>query len=95
MFASCSKSLEVQVADLSFEESLKVAETGNVEAMYTVGLTYLSGEETPRDISEAHKWIRLAANAGNEDAKLKLPELRELFLDEVVVPEMTKRLNAN
>ena len=40
--------------------------------MYRFGLVYKNGIGVKKDPAEAKKWLELAAEAGNEDAKKEL-----------------------
>jgi TPR repeat protein len=49
-----------------------IAEQGNAEAQYMLGLIYHNGRAVPKDESEATKWLNLAAKQGNDDARYLL-----------------------
>ena len=61
---------------------LKAAEWGNIEAQASVGHKYLIGRGTEKNIDEALKWLRLAAEQGNEEA-LALLSLLTLTTEEL------------
>ena len=49
-----------------------IAEQGNAEAQYSLGVMYDIGEGVPQDYAEAVKWYRLAAGQGYADGQLNL-----------------------
>jgi TPR repeat protein len=54
-------------------KSLKaLAEKGNAEAQYNLGMMYDGGKEVKRDFKEAVKWVRKAADQGFAEAQLAL-----------------------
>ena len=50
----------------------QLAEQGNVEAQYNLGVIYYHGQEVPQDYKEAVRWFRLSAEQGNADAQTDL-----------------------
>lgn len=58
-----------------FEWFLKAAMDGVSTAMGTVGFCYLNGAGTERNLDEARKWLRMAADNGVEEAEEALKEL--------------------
>ena len=56
---------------------LKSAEEGNSAAMFALGDNYYEGILVDKNIDEALKWYRLAANAGNIYAQSRLVELNQ------------------
>ena len=48
------------------------AEAGSADAMVSLGLAYLSGQGTIRDVAEAEKWFKKAAKTGDADAECSL-----------------------
>ena len=56
--------------DKELEVIRQVAEQGNVEAQYKIGLYYEN--ETPKNYPEAIKWYRRAAEKGHADAQYHL-----------------------
>ena len=71
-FASCggnSKS-EVNVPTEYGEELVKLAEDGNAEAQYRLGMCLGKGQGVSQDANEAGKWIEKAAAQGHVEAKL-------------------------
>ena len=51
-----------------------IAEQGQAEALFNLGMTYHNGDGVPRNDSEAAKWYRKAAAQGHPDAQLRLDE---------------------
>ena len=49
-----------------------LAEQGNAEAEYNLGVLYDNGHGVPRDSAEAEKWYRLSAGQGLADAQFRL-----------------------
>lgn len=45
------------------------ARTGKVDALYTLGLAYCTGQGVPVDFVAAHKWFNLAAMQGSIAAR--------------------------
>jgi TPR repeat protein len=46
-----------------------LAEQGNADAQYNLGLMYARGQGVPQDLAEAHKWYLLAAAQGDGSAQ--------------------------
>ncbi|MGB7369299.1 MAG: sel1 repeat family protein, partial [Methylovirgula sp.] len=42
-----------------------LADQGNADAQYNLGVMYANGQGVPQDYAEAAKWYRLAADQGN------------------------------
>src|SRR5688572_5878864 len=52
-------------ADFFLRSRMAEAESGSVEALYELGVTYSTGRGgVPVDLIEAHKWFNLAALSG-------------------------------
>ncbi len=49
----------------------KAAEGGDKEAQYELGMMYQEGKGIEQDYAKAEKWLMLAADQGNDDAKKK------------------------
>ncbi len=49
-----------------------LAEQGNSEAQFKLGLMYSKGEGVPQDYAEEVRWYRMAAKQGNASAQLNL-----------------------
>ena len=58
--------------DQSFKWFSKLAVRGNISAQYYIGLSYLYGKGIHINISEAIKWLLLAANKYHADAQYEL-----------------------
>ena len=77
----------------------KVAEQGDVDAQYNLGLMYYNGEGVPKDLVQAYAWYDVAKANGQEKAKewrdkieltpLQLAEAQSLYT------EIYKRIEAN
>ena len=53
----------------------KRAEEGSSSAQYELGMRYLSGNGVEKNVATARKWLQLAAEGGETQAKDKLREL--------------------
>ena len=53
----------------------KAADQGNMYGEFNIGLLYEFGYGVTKNLDEAAKWYRRAANRGMERAKTKLKEL--------------------
>ena len=56
----------------AWEEWRPLAEQGNVDAQFNLGLMYEKGRGVPQDYAEAVKWYHLAAAQGDADAQVNL-----------------------
>ena len=54
-----------------------LAEQGNADAQYSLGVMYDKGQGVKRDHVESMKWLQRAAQQGNQDAQLYLSDLHE------------------
>ncbi|MDQ1008832.1 TPR repeat protein [Streptomyces sp. V4I23] len=54
---------------------LAAAREGDVIAAHNLGVFYLDEEDGPRDVSEAVRWLRVAAEAGIDEAAAKLGDV--------------------
>ena len=45
------------------------AEQGDLEAQWHLGRQYRDGDMVPQDFTQAHRWIRMAADQGNAEAQ--------------------------
>ena len=54
-----------------------LAERGEVEAQYNLGIMYDKGQGVKRDYVEALKWLRLAAAQGKLEAELYVANIHE------------------
>ena len=55
--------------ELSLDELRALAEQGDAEAQFSLGIMYDSGRGVPQDATEAIRWYRLAADQGFADAQ--------------------------
>ena len=53
-------------------ETRRLAEQGNAEAQFSLGLMYDNGEGVPENDAEAMRWYRLAAEQDDADAQVNL-----------------------
>ena len=50
----------------------KLADEGNVQAQYHLGILYIKGQEVQKNVFEAIPWLRRAAEQGHLDAQYRL-----------------------
>jgi hypothetical protein len=62
-----------------FAALVRVAEQGDAEAQYNLGLMYLEGQGVKQDNAEAYAWIRTAAAQGRSGTL----EIRQALLREM------------
>ena len=55
-----------------------LAEQGDADAQYNLGVMYSNGDGVPRDYAEAMKWHRKAADQGNGNAQFNLGFMYDL-----------------
>jgi TPR repeat protein len=58
--------------DKNFEASNRLAETGDLDAQFNLGLSYAKGTGVAIDVPKAIKWYTLAAEAGDLKAQYNL-----------------------
>ncbi len=63
------------ISKILSQNYLYAAEQGHAYAQFTVGLMYENGDGVSKDIDEARKWYRKAADQGHEAAKEALKRL--------------------
>jgi len=56
----------------ALQEWKPLAEAGNADAQYNLGVMYENGQGVPQDYKEAVKWYRLAAEQGHAKAQTNL-----------------------
>lgn len=61
-----------QNRDLSFNDYLKLAEKGNAEAQFKLGVLYSNGREVQKDYGKAVEWYQKAANQNYAKAQYNL-----------------------
>ncbi len=64
----------------SLRETLAAAKAGNAGAQYMVGMMYLFGQGTPRDMPRAVKWLEQSADAKLPQALVALAGLSDVGL---------------
>jgi len=57
---------------MALQEWKPLAEAGNADVQYNLGVMYDNGYGVPQDYKEAVKWYRLAAEQGDVDAQYNL-----------------------
>ena len=65
--AAMMLSLSAMAAD--FNQTQRLANQGDADAQYMLGLMYAKGEGVPQDYAKARQWFEKAANQGNADAQ--------------------------
>ena len=55
----------------ALQEWKPLAEAGNADAQYNLGIMYNNGYGVPQDQKEATKWFRLAAEQGNAGGSIQ------------------------
>ncbi|MDY3858135.1 MAG: hypothetical protein ACI30D_04640 [Muribaculaceae bacterium] len=58
--------------DMPFAEKMRLADKGDSEAVYSVGLSYQFGEGVAEDLHQAVEWYRRSAYMGNPKGQLTL-----------------------
>ena len=69
-FAGAEQAMERGDYEASLRTFLLLAEAGDVEAQFKLGVMYDHGENVPQDFAEAMKWYRVAAEQGHAEAQL-------------------------
>ncbi len=64
-----SKSLDAMVQSDQMSDTRKLADQGNADAQYTLGIMYLEGDGVAPIKSEAIKWLSAAATQGHQQAQ--------------------------
>lgn len=72
------------------EEAVKAAEEGSVEAMMMLANYYINRPGGREDLYEAHKWAKMAAERGDEEAKKTCERLEASFNGETISFEEAK-----
>jgi len=86
-FGNLSAALEAyqkQKFETALEQFWELAELGNAQAQYALGLMYMRGEGASRNTVLAYGWLKLAADAGQARAADALVTLRSQMLPESV-----------
>ena len=47
-----------------------LAESGNADAQYLLGMAYMDGNGVTKDLVESYKWYELVVHAGDADAEI-------------------------
>ncbi len=64
-----------EVSMASFEDLVRAAKAGDMEAEYRLGYIYEKGRGIPRDYNEAEKWYLMAAGRGHTGAQVRLGKM--------------------
>lgn len=70
--------------DKAFEQFQQLAQLGNAQAQYALGVMYVRGEGTSPNNLLAYGWLKLAADNGQAKAKALVPKLRADMIDESI-----------
>ena len=63
----------------AYELFFPLAQGGNAEAAYFIGLMKLSGKGTEKDLNLAKEWLSVASQKGYEKAQRILDSYKSLF----------------
>ena len=74
----------------TLEEAIKAAEEGSVEAMKMLANYYINRPGGREDLYEAHKWMKMAADRGDEEARESCQRLEAAFNGETISFEDAK-----
>ena len=77
-----NKTPEQKAADARFQQDLKLANKGDAQAQYNMGLHFYNGDGAAQNFGKAAKWWSKAAEQGHAEAKEALDKLQ---------PEMAER----
>ena len=73
-------------------ERLQAADSGEIEALYDLGLLYSTGQGVGQDMVEAHKWFNLAAMMGLQRAAVDRSDLaRDMSTLEIAAAQRQAR----
>lgn len=75
MLLAAGPAMAQTLQDLPFDKQLKLAQVGDVDAQFTVGVAFETGNRARRDEAEAARWFRQAALQGNVEAQYHLARL--------------------
>jgi TPR repeat protein len=70
-----------------------LAEEGDPEAQSALGIFYVNGRGVPKDYVEAYKWLKLASDKGDKDAKTAFAVIDKLMTSREIT-EGKKRAEA-
>lgn len=85
--SSSAKGLVEKNSAQTVEFYHKAAELGDAQAQFSLGLCYEWGDGVTRDIAEAEKWYKKAAEKGSEEARTRLLSIA-MIKDQVTDPDM-------
>ncbi len=75
---------EMEGASLSVEEIMLLAEQGDVNAQFNLGLMYYRGNGVLQDYKLAHKWFNIASAQGDAEARRALSLITVMMTREEV-----------
>ena len=71
-FIDAAEALEREDYETAYKLFLPLAEQGDADAQFNLGVMYYGGEGVPQDYAEAIKLWKLAAEQGDEEAQYNL-----------------------
>ena len=71
-FIDAVEALEREDYETAYKLFLPLAEQGDADAQFNLGVMYDEGDGVPQDYKEAFKWYRLAAEQGDAFAQFEL-----------------------
>ncbi|HLJ48233.1 MAG TPA: tetratricopeptide repeat protein [Bryobacteraceae bacterium] len=74
-FATGLKAYEGHDYNAAFNEWKPIADSGDPNAQFNIGLMYFDGKGVPQDFEKAVEWFRRAANQGYAKAQKNLGEM--------------------
>ena len=84
-FIDAVESLEREDYETAYKLFLPLAEQGDADAQFNLGVMYDEGDGVPQDYKEAFKWYRLAAEQGDAFAQF---ELGVMYDERLGVPQV-------
>lgn len=76
---------ELAYDEMNFKEAFKwfwiLAQQGNAEAAYYLGIMYANGEYVTMNYQTSLSWHKIAANRGNEDSQKILEDIKKIKLN--------------
>jgi uncharacterized protein len=72
VFIDAAEALEREDYETAYKLFLPLAEQGDADAQFNLGVMYDEGEGVPQDDKEAVKWWRLSAEQGDASSQFML-----------------------
>lgn len=69
--------IKKRIIDHQLQWQIQIAEQGDVEAQFNLGMRYSYGQDVPMDNTEGFKWCARAAEQGHVEAQMKLAQMYE------------------